>query len=311
MTVERRERPGAFADLWESPGTPRPPTTIANPLGDIAVADRPIGAEDVARARGVDPVGGIHLSPDGSEVAFAMEIDGSLEVCSAPVFGDRIIQLTGLGRRCSAPRWSPDGRWVAFTREDGGHRSLWAVDRDGDRAHEVTVGDPLHGAVMLSTTGIPRWGADDASPLLRAAGVAFVDGSPTWSPDRAAIAFTTQARGTTKIALAGVRDGRVERVSVLDAAPFEDSDPLWRPDGRGVVYRRREHGNVTLHRVFTVSHVDDAVLDVPGWLFSPQLGPDSETVVAVLVDRQGSDVVVRPKGGIAAVRITRARSAAG
>jgi hypothetical protein len=77
------------------------------------------------------------------------------------------------------------------------------------------------------------------------------------------------------------------------------------------VYRRREHGKVTLHRVFTVSHADDAVLDVPGWLFSPQVGPDSETVVAVLVDRLGADVVVRPKGGIAVTRLTRAAGPTG
>jgi dipeptidyl aminopeptidase/acylaminoacyl peptidase len=303
VSVERRERPKAFAALWDRPGTPRPPTTVANPL-DGSAPSGTLTADEVAAARGVERSGGIRLSPDGSEVAFAMEMGGALEICSAPVFGDRIIQLTDLGSRCLAPRWSPDGRWVAFAREDSGSRSLWVVDRDGEHAHEVQRGDALHGAVALGADGAPRWGADDASPVLRSAGIAFVDGSASWSPDRSVIAFTTHARGATKIAFAHVRDGKAGPVEVLDSTPFEDSDPVWRPDGRGVVYRRREHGNVTLHRVFTVSHADDAVLDVPGWLFSPQVGPDSETIVAVLVDRQGSHVVVRPKGGITAVRIT-------
>jgi len=310
MTVERRERPKPFTDAWDARGTPRPPTTVANPPGDIGLAGAALTADEVAAARGVERTGGIHLSPDGSEVAFAWDGGGALDIYSAPIFGDRIIQLTDLGARCLAPRWSPDGHWVAFARDDGGRRSLWVVDRDGEHAHEVKSGDALHGAVGLSA-GIPRWGTDDASPILRAAGIEFIAGSASWSPDRSTIAFTTHARGTTKIAFAHVRDGAAARVEVLDATPFEDSDPVWRPDGRGVVYRRREHGNVTLHRVFTISHADDAALDVPGWLFSPQVGPDSETIVAVLVDRQGADVVVRPKGGITAVRITRTRGAAG
>ena len=306
MTVERRERPRSFADLWDARGTPRPPTTIANPLDEIAAGARPLTSEEVMAARGVDRTGGIDLSPDGGEVAFAWDPEGDLEIHSAPIFGDRIIQLTELDARCTAPRWSPDGHWVAFVRESDGARALWVVDRDGEHAHEVRSGDALHGAVTLTKQGVPRWGEDTASPLLRDAGAAFIEGSARWSPDRSTVAFTTQARGTTKIAFAHVRDGTVERVEVLDATPFEDSDPVWRPDGRGVVYRRREHGNVTLHRVFTISHADDAVLDVPGWVFSPQVGPDSETIVAVLVDRKGSHVVVRPRGGITVARITRA-----
>lgn len=307
----RHERPKAFAGLWDARGTPRPPTTIANPLGAIAPDHGAMTAAEVAAARGVDRDGGIHLSPDGSEVAFAWDAGGGLEIYAAPVFGDRIIQLTELGSRCVAPRWSPDGRWIAFARDDAGKRTLWAVDRDGTQAHEVRSGGALDGAVALSPDGTPRWGTDDAARVLRSAGVQFLDGSATWSPDRSTIAFATPARGTTKIAFANVRDGKVGRVEVLDTTPFEDSDPVWRPDGRGVVYRRREHGNVTLHRVFTVSHADDAVLDAPGWLFSPQVGPDSETIVAVLVDREGSDLVVRPKGGISAVRITRTRGTTG
>lgn len=308
MTVER---PRAFADLWEARGTPRPPTTMANPLGGARADDRPLTPDEVAATTGVDRGGGIHLSPDGSEVAFAWDRDGAREIYSAPIMGDRIIQLTDLDGRSAAPRWSPDGRWIAFARDVAGVRSLWVVDRDGEHAREVTADDPPHGSVSLSAQGIPLWSADTASPALAAAKIDHVPGSASWSPDGSTIAFTTRARGTTKIALAHVRDGRVAGVEVIDATPFEDSEPIWRPDGRGVVYRRREHGKVTAHRVFTVSHADDAVLDVPGWVFAPQVGADSETIIAVLVDRHGADVVVRPKGAVAVARITRTASATG
>ncbi len=311
MTVEgKRERPKAFADLWETKGTRRPPTSVANPLHAAEVAGGPLTADVVTAAPGVDRRGGIDLSPDGSEVAFAWDRSGALEIYTAPILGDRIIQLTSADARSIAPRWSPDGHWVAFVRGSGdGEPALWIVDRDGEHEHAVTSGHPLYGAVTVSE-GVPRWSPNTASPVLAAAGIEHVAGSARWSPDGSTVAFTTSARHTSKIAFAHVLDGTVARVEVLGAGtPFEDSDPVWRPDGRGVVYRRREHGNVTLHRVFTVSHADDAVLDVPGWAFSPQVGPDSETIVAILVDAPGADVVVRPKGAIAVTRITRPATA--
>jgi dipeptidyl aminopeptidase/acylaminoacyl peptidase len=309
MTVEsrpRRERPRAFAEDWKTIGTPRPPTTVANPLGRVEPAAEPLTEQEVASARGVDHWGGIDLSPDGREVAFAWDREGSVEIYSAPLTGDRIIQLTDADARSVAPRWSPDGHWVAFVRGDAGNGSLRVVDRDGEHEHEVTADHRLHGAVTLSSEGIPVWSPRPALPALDVAGADQVRGSATLSPDGSMIAFATTVDGKSKIAFGHVRDGKVERIEVLGRGmPFDDSDPVWRPDGRGVLYRRREGGNVSVRRIFTVSHADEAVIDVPGWVFSPRVGPDSETVVAILVDRQGADIVLRPKGAIVIQRLTR------
>ena len=308
MTVgpgTKRERPRAFAEDWKTVGTARPPTTIANPLRGADMSATPLTEQEVASARGVDRSGGIDLAPDGREVAFAWDVSGPLEVYAAPLAGDRIIQLTGADARSVAPRWSPDGHWVAFVRGVGGRKALWAVDRDGEHEHEIGAGDPLDGRVTLAAEGVPSWSPDPAPSILDAAGVTYVSGSATSSLDGSTIAFATSVDGRTKIAFAGLRDGAVKRVEVLgQGMPFDDTDPVWRPDGRGVLYRRRDQGNVTVRRIFTTSHVDEAVMDVPGWIFSPRVGPDSETVVAVLVDRQGSDIVVRPKGAIDILRLT-------
>ena len=300
MTVggAKRERPRAFAEDWKTEGTPRPPTTIANPLGGVDLSLQPLTPDEVAGARGVVREGGIDLSPDGHEVAFAWEREGATEIYTAPLEGDRIIQLTRADARSVAPRWSRDGHWVAFTR--GG--ALWVVDRDGENEHAVVAGDP---PVGLSPEGTPQWEEDTASPLLDRAGIAHV-GLASWSPDRSAIAYTTRVDGRTKIAFADVRDGAVARTEVLGTGmPFDDEGPVWRADGRGVAYLRHEHGNVALRRIFTISHADDGIIDTPGWVFSPRLAPDSETAVAILVDRLGADVVVRPKGAIQIQRLTR------
>jgi dipeptidyl aminopeptidase/acylaminoacyl peptidase len=52
---------------------------------------------------------------------------------------------------------------------------------------------------------------------------------------------------------------------------------VWRPDGRALVYLHNEDAAVSLRRVFTVSHADHAVSDIPGMHAWPDLGPDSDT----------------------------------
>ena len=347
MTVEpkRRERPRPFAKLWDAPGTPRPPTTIANPLREAPRAR--MGA-----TANVDMEGGIHLSPDGREIAFAWDRSGTLEIYTAPLVGDRVIQLTEADARSTSPRWSPDGHWIAFLRDEGGgRRSLWLVDRDGEHEHRLTRSpgayrdpawspdgrriaiaeeraihliDASNGERTRIAEGAqPRWSPDGSHVLFSRDGALFTVGAAggdprelaldglgrasdaSWSPDGSMLAFTLTAGNKSEIAFAYVRDGAIARVERLGVTPFQDSDPVWRPDGRGVVYHRREKGNVSLRRVFTISHADDAMLDVPGTCGPAQVGLDSETVVAVLAEPGGgSSVVVRPKGAITIARIT-------
>ena len=378
MTVgvdPRRERPKPFADDWGAPGTPRPPTTIANPLGAAGRAETPAFArtsvggrfrryeiEELAGVANVDGRGGMDLSSDGAEIAFAWDRSGAYEIYSAPLAGDRIIQLTGAGAASRAPRWSPDARWLAFLRAEGdGGTALWLVDRDGERERRLTdasgyrdhewspdgtriavvdgagdihVLDPESGKdERIASGSAPRWSPDGASILFTARGSATGDlgvvpahggaaraldtregksgasSEGRWSPDGTTIAFTTDVRGHPEVAFAQVRDGSVVRVERLGATPFEDTDPVWRRDGRGVIYRRHADGSVMLRRAFTVSHDDDGVADLPGVHRAQCVAPDSETVVAVLsqATRPG-DVVMRARGAIAIARVTSSLS---
>src|SRR5258708_37129092 len=80
-----------------------------------------VGVEAVAGLPSVGSEwGGIDLSPDGSEVAFAWDRTGSSEIYTVPIAGDRIIQLTEGGRRSVSPSWSPDGSPVTVLRDRAG-----------------------------------------------------------------------------------------------------------------------------------------------------------------------------------------------
>jgi Tol biopolymer transport system component len=39
------------------------------------------------------------------------------------------------------PAWSPDGRWIAWTRTESGRREIWVMTADGGDARPLVVGD--------------------------------------------------------------------------------------------------------------------------------------------------------------------------
>jgi dipeptidyl aminopeptidase/acylaminoacyl peptidase len=126
----------------------------------IAQQNRPYTIEDLLKVRRVsDP----QLSPDGKTVAFTIgdvNFDGNRavnQIYLVSISGGEIKQLTNGDKSASAPRWSPDGKKIAYV--TGGQ--IWRMDRDGDDKEQVT---------KIST------GA----------------GGPVWSPDGSWLAFGSE-----------------------------------------------------------------------------------------------------------------------
>ena len=367
-------RPRSFAEDWKAEGTVAPPTTVANPPADLRSAPPPFHPVplgdgftrlDAAQVAGLPTVdffwGGIDLSPDGTEVAFAWNQSGTYELYSAPIADERIIQLTESGTRSVSPRWSPDGGQIAFLRDDAGTErfSVWTVDRDGTQERKLTSdggvtyrdiewapdGRSIVCVVNLAgkrfsihridvATGkrspLTDGAFQDARPrqspdgrwilfeswrvgsrveadlyIMPAAGGDAVrldtrdgkSGDSTfaqWSPDSRTIAFTTNTRGRREVALVDWDGTTATRLRHLTENPFDEMNPVWRPDGRGVIYLQDKDAARTVNRVFAVSHAATPVMDLPGMYESPRVGPDSETIVATFsAARRPTDVWVR------------------
>lgn len=214
-------------------------------------ARRGIEPDDLLRLRSVtDP----QISPDGDRVAFvvtAPDLDADRHVTAvwvAPLDGGGEAACFASATVAHSPRWSPDGRWLAFVSDRGGcaKPQLWIAPLAGGDARRLT--DAPNGVVQ------PAWSPDSS----RIAYVARVGGRPPVGPSS-----TPQEKNAPRVVRFlserldgfGWLDGRAHLFAVaVDAGPadavqlttgdFDHAMPAWSPAGDEIaVVSDREPGH--------------------------------------------------------------------
>lgn len=99
-------------------------------------------------------------SPDGSKVLYTVreavmtddrsEYVNQVFLCNAD--GSNTIQLTKGDKNSANPKWSPDGKWIAFTSSRDGKNNLYVLPVGGGEAEKVTD--------VKSGVGIYDWSHD-------------------------------------------------------------------------------------------------------------------------------------------------------
>lgn len=77
------------------------------------------------------------VSPDGKEIVF--DILG--DICKIPITGGEATLLTGGLAYDIQPRFSPDGKHIAFTSDRAGGDNIWIMDADGSSPVQITKED--------------------------------------------------------------------------------------------------------------------------------------------------------------------------
>ncbi len=197
--------------------------------------------EDVYELTGVADV---RISPDGSRVAYQVwsidresnEYRGAIWVAPVDGSGDPRAFTSG-EKRDGMPRWSPDGRWLAFVSNRGPDKTpanLYVIPAEGGEARKLT--DRKEGVEKIA-----------------------------WSPDSTRIAFASRCRDAAyeeeddqkraprrltrlfyKLDSVGWTTDRRTHIFVVDLAggeptqitdgDCEDGDPAWTPDGKSILF---------------------------------------------------------------------------
>ena len=164
----------------------------------------------------------------------------------------QITPLTSTGT-ASSPAISPDGKYVAYTQNEGDAYSLWI--RQIDTASQVQIVRPEPGTRISGATVTPDGGFVDFTRAYQTVvrqelwRIPFLGGTPKklldslvsavgWSPDGRQIAFLRGLGPSTALVVADA-DGSHERQVAVRKSPAQYSvygtRPAWSPDGRLVV----------------------------------------------------------------------------
>jgi dipeptidyl aminopeptidase/acylaminoacyl peptidase len=267
------------------------------PGGTLAVAEgeseanpppRPLAVGDYARIADVeDP----RLSPDGEWIAYTvttadLEADElSTRIWRVPAAGGTAEPLTSETESSSSPRWSPDGRFLAFlSRRGEGPTEVWTLSLRGGEAVRRT--DTAQGVEAL------EWSPDSRRMVLvmqdarpeqieakkrRDAGEpAKEETPPPHVIDR--LQFKEDYEGyldryRAHLYVLDLDSGRMRQVTSGD---YEDSEPAWSPDGR------------TLAFVSDRSEEPDASYNTDLWLV-PADSPDQGASLLQLTRNRGAE----------------------
>jgi len=205
-----------------------------------AAAERPFSVEDALALKNVtDP----RVSPDGQWVAYVvatldLEKDtgrSNLFMASMDGGGDPVA-LTSSDKSNTHPRFSPDGRFLAFLSNRSDKNQIWLLDRRGGEPRELSqlkggVSDfawSPDGLALVAVSRDPKPEEEGdkrdektAPPLVITRRQFKRDGQGYLDDRRTHLHIVDVERGESR----QITDG-----------PYDDSAPAWSPDGREIAF---------------------------------------------------------------------------
>jgi dipeptidyl aminopeptidase/acylaminoacyl peptidase len=222
---------------------------LASPA--LAQGKRPLNSDDLFNLKEVrDP----QRSPDGKWVAYTVaraikQTDkNDTDVWMVSWDGQQQIQLTSTPEGESSPRWSPDGKYLAFlsARQNAKAAQVWLLNRAGGEAVKLT---DVKGGVSEYA-----WSPDSKRLVL------VVDDPDPDEPEKELekkdaepripkpiVIDRFQFKADVKGYLRGERshlqvfDLAAKKAEPLTAGAFDEESPAWSPDSNQIAFIRR-HG---------------------------------------------------------------------
>jgi Tol biopolymer transport system component len=207
-----------------------------------------------------------YASPDRSAVLVVeMGPSGEFQPCRVvPFDGSSIGRSVGPDGRCRSAAWSPDGQWMYFGADVGGHSHIWRQRYPAGSPEQITFGPTeeegvavaADGRSLVTAVGLPHsaiWLHDaEGDRPLTSDGLAY---SPRWSRDRRRVYYMDRpspdapsaelrsvevSSGSSRTLVSGMPVQDIE-TPVATYPAFDISD-----DEEQVVYSSRQNGAWTV-----------------------------------------------------------------
>ncbi len=193
-------------------------------------------------------------SPDGQRIAFVSDRDDPdpsdddriSDIYLMNADGSGQTRLTDSSAWETRPRWSPDGRRIAFFSYRDGKTEIYVMNADGSEQTRLT--DNQAGNVW------PSWSPDgrrivfvsyrdessdvyvmnaDGSGQTRLTDNSAMEMRPVWSPDGGRIAFNSDRKGNWEVYVMNADGTGQMRLTDNQAS---DISPIWSPNGRRIAF---------------------------------------------------------------------------
>jgi TolB protein len=249
----------------------------------LAIMDQD-GANTRYLTRGEELVVTPRYSPRTQEVAYMSQRRGEqprVQVLNIDT-GQREV-VGNFPDMTSSPRFSPDGRRILMSLQQGGNSNIYVIDLGSRTTTKITSTNAIDTSPSFSPDGSriifesDRGGsqqlyimAADGSNQQR---VSFGDGSysqPVWSPRGDYVAFTKRRAGGFAIGVMKP-DGTGERILTEG---FHNEGPSWAPNGQFLLFWRDPggEGGGKMYMVDVTGRVE-APVQTPGFASDPSWSP--------------------------------------
>ena len=251
------------------------------------VVKRALKPNDVYLLKDVDDA---HISPDGKWVAYTVSsVDTAKDKRNSDIWmvswdGEQTVQLTHSEESETAPRWSPDGKYISFVSDRVAEKvaQIWLMDTRGGEAKKITSfkGD-LEEYV---------WSPDGKKIAMSIKDQDFTDTSKSktrlpFVMDRYHFKQDIKGYVENRFTHLYIFDINTKKTDTLTKGDFDEASPAWSPDGKQLAFVSNRTANRDRNENTDICVMDAtagaAIKQLTTWAGSdqnPQWSPDGKMI---------------------------------